>query len=107
MSMTKKYPVLIVALLGLIVILTGCIQPKTETTKATIPPLDHAKITAIKTNLGQVPGLVTADIKVEVRLKKATLKGTVKSEELKKKAEQIAYKVEGITEVENKLEVKP
>jgi len=65
--------------------------------------LDKAKATAIELNFKTDPELVNMKINVEVKFGIATLSGSVPSEEIKAKAENLARKVEGIREVRNNL----
>lgn len=99
---------LLVAAAG--VVLVGCggkPAPKPEEKQASIVPLDRAKITAVTANFAQDRDLAPLAIKATVINQECTLEGTVPSEELKKRAEDYALKVEGIRKVINKIEVKP
>lgn len=95
---------LLLILLGTALI-AGCISPKTETKPASIEPLDRAKTTAVKAKLHQVEGLAVADLKVAVVNQECTLEGEVGSDEMKKKAEDLALTVDGVTKVINKIVV--
>lgn len=90
-----------------ILLLSGCISPKTESKPASVQPLDTSKITAVKAKFAQVGELAGAGLKVTVVNRECTIEGVLPGEDLKKKAEDLALSVEGIEKVINKIEVKP
>jgi hypothetical protein len=109
----KKFGILLKLLILLAMAgaaLVGCsspAKPVTDENTASIVPLDRAKTVAVKANLSSDRDLASQGIKATVINQECTLEGTVPSEELKKRAEDLAMKVEGITKVINKIEVKP
>jgi osmotically-inducible protein OsmY len=107
MAVKKNRPLAADCLLALILLLlaAGCVSPKTDTKPASIQPLDTAKITAVQARLQQVRELAGNPIKVTVVNQECTLEGAVESEEYSKMAEEQALKVEGITKVNNKIQV--
>ena len=69
--------------------------------------IDDATITAkVKTNLIAEPDLKGMAIDVDTAQNIVTLKGTVASDDMSKRAERIAKEVEGVKEVRNELLVK-
>jgi hypothetical protein len=70
--------------------------------------MDDATITTkVKAAVLAEPGLKTLDITVDTRAGVVTLAGTVASNDLKQRAEQIAQGVEGVRQVSDQLVVKP
>ena len=66
--------------------------------------IDDATITArVKTNLIAEPDLKGMAIDVDTAQNVVTLKGTVASDEVRKRAERVAKEVEGVKEVRNEL----
>ena len=68
---------------------------------------DARQETQIWTTYALSPNLRALDLKVSVKDGKATLTGTVDEEVNKELAKEIALGVDGITEVDNQIEVKP
>lgn len=74
-------------------------------------PADHAERNAlltgkVKAALAGDVGLRTLKIDVDSERSVVTLKGAVDSEETKRRAEQVASTVEGVTAVKNELRVR-
>lgn len=92
----------IVALLG--VLATACAGPS-EPPPSSIHALDKTKLTAVEMNLKTDAELAGAGIQVSAQNDMVVLKGTVNSEDAKKRAEALALKVDGITKVANHLTV--
>jgi hypothetical protein len=70
--------------------------------------MDDATITTkVKAAVLAEPGLKTLDITVDTHAGVVTLAGTVASNDLKQRAEQIAQGVEGVRQVSDQLVVKP
>ena len=66
--------------------------------------IDDATITAkVKTNLIAEPDLKGMAIDVDTAQNVVTLKGTVASDDVRKRAERVAKEVEGVKEVRNEL----
>jgi osmotically-inducible protein OsmY len=90
--------------LGVMILNAGC-GKEAPPTPSSIKALDSSEKVAVRAALNTDPDVAAQKIDVEVFNKKVTLTGTVASEELKKKAEELASKSPGICEVINKLEV--
>jgi osmotically-inducible protein OsmY len=61
----------------------------------------------VESNLKTDPELASAGIQVSAKNYTVVLTGRVTSKEARQKAEDLARRVEGVTEVENKIEVVP
>ncbi len=122
--MNIKYPVVAAAVL--VATLAACDKPKkveptpTTSTQPSISTqaerkiesagaaLDDASITAkVKTALISAPDVKGLAIDVDTSQNVVSLNGNVATEALRKQAEDVARKVEGVKEVKNNLVVKP
>ena len=85
------------------------VAAKTEVAAAkTVAAIDDATITTkVKAAVLAEPGLKTLEINVDTRDGVVTLAGTVKSQDLKQRATQIAQGVEGVRSVSDQLVVSP
>lgn len=92
----------VLALLGTLA--TACAGPS-EPPPSSIHALDKTKLTAVEMNLKTDAELAGAGIQVSAQNDMVVLKGTVNSEDAKKRAEALALKVDGITKVANHLTV--
>lgn len=87
-------------------LLLACAAPPPPTPVNSIKPLDTGTVTAVKLNLKGDPVLAASDIKVTAENDLLVLRGSVPSEEAKKKAEEVALKTPRIKKVANHLEIK-
>lgn len=94
---------LFVALLGLWLV-GGCSGPA-EPPPSSIYPLDKAKLTAAEMNIKTDPLLASCTIKCEAENDLLIINGEVPTEALKKKAEDLAKRTQGITKVANHIKV--
>jgi osmotically-inducible protein OsmY len=86
--------------LGLVLLLTPLLAQKQQITDDTIRDQVMVKL-ANDPDVGGMP------IDVDVKQGNATLKGKVRSEKQKSKAEKLAKKVKGVTGVTNQLVISP
>lgn len=90
---------------GSVAFFAGCSDSPTR--RSTGETIDDTSISArVKTAFAQDPGVRAIDIKVEAYKGTVQLAGFADSEEQKKRAEEIAKGIAGVTTVENKIAVK-
>ena len=82
-------------------------QPPAATTPATTPsvPDDATLQSSIDKEFQNDADISITDLTATMLDGKATLIGTVKSQELKRRAEKLAYKIKGVRSVDNKIVV--
>ena len=87
--------------------LMGCSTAPQDPPPTSIKPLDQAKVQAAKLNIQTDVELAPCNIKVSAQNDLLLLSGGVPSEAAKKKAEDLARRVEGIHNVANHLLIQP
>ncbi|MGI8565542.1 MAG: BON domain-containing protein [Pyrinomonadaceae bacterium] len=82
-------------------------QPPAAATPATTPsvPDDATLQSSIDREFREDADISVTDVTATMLDGKATLIGTVKSQELKRRAEKLAYKIKGVRSVDNKIVV--
>ncbi len=108
MAIVESVPMrrLLTCLLLLSSLAISCSAPS-EPPPSSIQALDRTRILAVESNLKTDPELASAGIQVSAKNYTVVLTGRVTSKEARQKAEDLARRVEGVTEVENKIEVVP
>lgn len=109
--MKKNLIILGIILLCAILFINGCafLAPNTTQTnnpKYVVPvhrPIDKTVEDSVLMALKRDPTLATANITVKSSYGKVTLTGTVPSQDLKNKAQEITARVQGVKEVINEL----
>lgn len=96
----KKFLAILVAT----ALLFGC-SGSAPTPIDTIKPIDKATVAAVQMSFKSDTEMATYNITVSAKLDHLILKGTVGSEEAKKKAEEMAGKMPNVNHVDNKLTV--
>ena len=74
---------------------------------SSIAPLDRTRVLAVETHLKSDEALARAGIGVSASGSVITLTGSVPTESARRKAEELALKVRGVTKVDNQLQVIP
>ena len=84
--------------------LTGCAGPK-EPPPRSIKAIDQTVVATVRMNLKTDAELASSTIQVSAENELLVLRGSVPSEEARKKAEEIALKTPKVKKVANHLEV--
>ncbi len=95
------------AVLVLWALLALSCAPPSSPPPSSVPPLDRTRVLAVETHLKNDETLATSRIQVSATGSRITLSGSVPSEEARLRAESLALKVRGVTQVENRLQVLP
>lgn len=86
-------------------LLGGCSGPAENTGPSSIAPLDKAKVTAAEMNIKTDPGLASCNLQCAAENDLLVINGEVPTEAMKKKAEELAKRTQGITKVANHIKV--
>ena len=85
--------------------LGGCSTAPQDPPPRSIKAIDQSVVTTVKMNLKTDPELAVANLDVKAENNLLVLRGTVPSEEAKKRAEEIALKSAKIDKVANHIEI--
>ncbi len=94
-------------LLAMWALLTLSCAAPSSAPPSSIAPLDRTRVLAVESHLKNDEALARAGIQVSASASVITLTGNVPSEEARRKAEELALKVRGVTKVDNQLQVLP